>query len=257
MVYRAPNDQDEGDVHGGTRVCRICETRKSMTEFHWVASRRHRARRCKSCVHTRQAELIAMRKQAGELDSRKDRLRREYGLTPAEVDQMRADQGDACGLCGKPFGRAHGDRMHIDHCHVTGHVRALLCHNCNIGLGHFQDDEELVLKAAEYLRHHRERTTELGEPTGRELTQAQRRATRRAAALRQHASVEGRQALQLRSEARRGEGSTSARLVEQQAQDIRAIYAQGGTTYRELGEKFDVSPTLIGLIVRRKIWTHV
>ena len=43
------------------------------------------------------------------------------------------------------------DEPHLDHNAVTGEIRSLLCHKCNVGLGHFNDDPELLRRAVEYL----------------------------------------------------------------------------------------------------------
>jgi Recombination endonuclease VII len=257
MVYRQQDDQDEGDVYTGTRVCRVCEVRKSMSEFHWTASRIHRARKCKACAHARQVEIRAGRREEQSAAVRAHHLRRVYGLTPEQVLAMLEEQGSACGLCGKPFGEASGERMHIDHCHETGHVRALLCHNCNVGIGHFQDDEALVLRAAAYLRTHRERLAELGPPPGRKLTRLERQANRRAAALRQHSSPEGKEALRQRGKKNQGMQNAFARLTEEDVLAIRATYALGGTSQQALATKYGVTQSHIGYIVRRKAWTHV
>ena len=42
-------------------------------------------------------------------------------------------------------------RIAIDHCHLTGVVRGLLCHSCNTGLGYFNDNWVLLDNALEYL----------------------------------------------------------------------------------------------------------
>lgn len=42
----------------------------------------------------------------------------------------------------------------LDHCHGSGEFRGFLCRNCNNGLGRFEDDPELLIKAASYLQHH-------------------------------------------------------------------------------------------------------
>lgn len=41
--------------------------------------------------------------------------------------------------------------LSIDHNHQTGKVRGLLCHHCNVGLGHFKDNIELLNSALDYL----------------------------------------------------------------------------------------------------------
>lgn len=42
----------------------------------------------------------------------------------------------------------------MDHDHITGTVRGLLCRVCNIGLGHFKDSRLHLKKAMEYLDKH-------------------------------------------------------------------------------------------------------
>jgi hypothetical protein len=66
---------------------------------------------------------------------------------------MIASQGNACAICRKSFeGESKG--IHIDHDHVTGQVRALLCTTCNTGLGSFMDDQTLLQAAIDYLRYY-------------------------------------------------------------------------------------------------------
>lgn len=92
---------------------------------------------------------------------------RTYGITKTEVDAMRVEQKNRCALCGS-FGFLmrvhHRQRLVIDHCHATGKVRKLLCHNCNRALGLFKDDVEVLRKAASYIEEHREGATTI--PTG-------------------------------------------------------------------------------------------
>ncbi|MGY6482951.1 endonuclease VII domain-containing protein [Vibrio parahaemolyticus] len=82
---------------------------------------------------------------------------RQYGITQAEFNRMKDKQGGVCYLCGSDgfvIGRlGHSERLAVDHCHDTGRVRKLLCHNCNRGLGLFQDNPELLKKAFGYLRY--------------------------------------------------------------------------------------------------------
>jgi hypothetical protein len=83
---------------------------------------------------------------------------RKYGLTQADYDRMLAAQGGVCALCGKPpnpNGIRAASRLHADHDHETGAVRALLCSTCNAGLGALRDDPALLRAAAEYIERHR------------------------------------------------------------------------------------------------------
>lgn len=78
---------------------------------------------------------------------------KRYGITRQQYDQMFVEQKGLCKICQKiPSGR--WDELCIDHDHVTGKVRGLICHNCNVGIGNFFDDPLLLEKAAEYLRKH-------------------------------------------------------------------------------------------------------
>lgn len=79
------------------------------------------------------------------------RLKKTYGITNADYEQMLEDQGYSCKLCGGPSRRKKFD---IDHCHSTGKVRALLCEDCNRGLGCFKDNPNLLRTAIEYLHEH-------------------------------------------------------------------------------------------------------
>ena len=71
-----------------------------------------------------------------------------------------AQQGGRCAICGVQKEAWHpragtGGRVRflvVDHSHVGGHVRGLLCGHCNRGLGHFKDNPSVMLAAAEYIR---------------------------------------------------------------------------------------------------------
>ena len=52
-----------------------------------------------------------------------------------------------CEICG----RTH-DKMHVDHDHVTGGFRGILCSRCNTGLGLFLDSTDMLEKAVAYLK---------------------------------------------------------------------------------------------------------
>lgn len=90
--------------------------------------------------------------------SRRRRLT-EYGLTQGDYNQMLADQGGGCAICGATES-GKGSRLHVDHDHscCPGSVRScgrcvrgLLCMKCNGGIGQFGDRVDLLLAAVAYL----------------------------------------------------------------------------------------------------------
>ncbi len=79
-----------------------------------------------------------------------------YGITLDDYDRMFAAQGGVCAICSQPAsgGIKAASRLHVDHCHTTGKVRALLCSTCNLGVGYFADDPDRMIAAAAYLVRH-------------------------------------------------------------------------------------------------------
>lgn len=75
----------------------------------------------------------------------------EYGITQEEFDHRRIEQNNKCVICLREFVRT----PHIDHDHITGEVRALLCGNCNPMLGHARDDISVLRNAIAYLEKFR------------------------------------------------------------------------------------------------------
>lgn len=74
----------------------------------------------------------------------------KYGFSVAQFDQMVLEQGGACAICAQ----VPKEVLRVDHDHVTGIVRALLCRKCNTGIGFLGDSVQTVTKALMYLRHH-------------------------------------------------------------------------------------------------------
>lgn len=77
--------------------------------------------------------------------------KRKYGVTPERFAEMLAEQGGACAICRSTVPGGSGS-WHVDHCHDSNAVRGLLCHDCNLALGNFKDNAEVMQTAIEYLR---------------------------------------------------------------------------------------------------------
>lgn len=82
---------------------------------------------------------------------RNTRIKREFGITAEEYAAQLEKQGGGCAICNRRGADRRLHRLHIDHCHQTGAVRGLLCSGCNIGIGKFRDDPDLLARAALYV----------------------------------------------------------------------------------------------------------
>lgn len=77
-------------------------------------------------------------------------LKRRYGISKDEYETLFEKQGGVCAICRHPqTGRKK--LLDVDHDHVTGKVRGLLCNPHNRALGIFNDDLRLMATAMQYL----------------------------------------------------------------------------------------------------------
>lgn len=127
------------------KVCTKCKEPKEVSEFNVrSASLDGLTTRCKGCLKIWQdANKSYLRHLKGD-------LKRYYGITVEFFYGLLKKQDEKCAICrtDKPGGRG---RWHVDHNHDTNEIRGLLCHKCNVGLGHFNDDVNLLVKAVNYL----------------------------------------------------------------------------------------------------------
>lgn len=121
------------------------EEKKARNKEYYAANREE-IRVQQAASRAANPEKIEVYRSSGKA-SADDRLRR-YRLSPEAYQLMLLQQQNACGICKEPF---LDKTPHVDHCHTTGKIRELLCHNCNVGLGHFQDSVEQLQKAIQYL----------------------------------------------------------------------------------------------------------
>jgi hypothetical protein len=94
---------------------------------------------------SRTAEQICKHKKR-QLDWR---LKKTYGITLAQREQMLISQGGGCAICGTPDFGSKGPC--VDHDHQTGVARSLLCHNCNATLGLIKESIETAKNIICYL----------------------------------------------------------------------------------------------------------
>lgn len=139
---------------GEGKVCGGCKQFFPFDEFGWCPNKStgkiYRSSRCKSC---KASACRDWNKQHGKTKLLNGNLVKRFGITLENFTAMLVQQGGVCAICGQPplNTNRRNWRLNVDHCHKTGAVRALLCSNCNNGLGCFHDDAALLRKAISYL----------------------------------------------------------------------------------------------------------
>ena len=81
---------------------------------------------------------------------RRNNIKQMYGITMKDYELMLNTQNGRCIICERDF-MENKTKICIDHNHVTGKVRGLLCNSCNIFIGFLEGKELLYNKAKEYL----------------------------------------------------------------------------------------------------------
>ena len=78
---------------------------------------------------------------------------RKLGITQEWWDVRLAEQDGRCAICHTVTPNGPGKIWHVDHDHVTGKARGLVCSACNLMLGHARDDPKVLRAAADYLEN--------------------------------------------------------------------------------------------------------
>lgn len=85
---------------------------------------------------------------------RRNKIFAKYKITIAQYESMSLKQSGKCAICfASPEDVRYGV-LCVDHCHKTGKVRGLLCFECNLGLGRFEDKLQIMSNAMDYLKAH-------------------------------------------------------------------------------------------------------
>jgi hypothetical protein len=116
------------------KYCPKCKKDKPLSDFHKrQAAKDGLQAYCKLC--TPKTKYNASR-------ATKNHYKRHYSLSMEQVNELHSNGCQACGST---------ENLHIDHDHSTGKVRGCLCSNCNLALGHAQDNPDILRKLADYI----------------------------------------------------------------------------------------------------------
>lgn len=151
----ARSRQHSDGYHGWCKACKAAVTR--MWQNTNAARIRARDRAEYAADGARQREQARRWHRENLARSKKNKRSyklRRYGLTIEEYDAIAAAQDRRCAICLS----VAGDLV-VDHCHERQFVRGLLCRQCNLGLGFFEDSTDVMRAAIEYLNRPRAKKT--------------------------------------------------------------------------------------------------
>lgn len=81
-------------------------------------------------------------------------LRKTYGISLEEFVALFESQGRKCGMPGCGATQPGGRNWHVDHDHLTKKARSILCNNCNVRLGFYEQNRHRFAQFERYLREH-------------------------------------------------------------------------------------------------------
>lgn len=141
MLTRRKNETD-------AEYAARCEAKRQYDKEY-----QRRKRRDDPAYRERRIAYDAKRRETAERRAyeRNLKLVNKYGITQDEYDTLAKAQDHLCAICKV---QPNDQRFNVDHCHKVGTVRGLLCHHCNLALGHFKDSIESLQNAIEYLQKH-------------------------------------------------------------------------------------------------------
>ena len=141
------------------RQCRDCRQVKPLSDFGPLKKgplgKRYTCRACDAIKAKRERARYKLDPEQHERfreGQNRSRIKAAYGA-PGLAAYERIKNGDGCDVCGTRTTTRRG--MAIDHCHVNGHVRGILCKDCNLVLGWMNDDPKRLRALADYLDRQR------------------------------------------------------------------------------------------------------
>jgi len=140
--------------------CTKCGETKPIDYFYGEArntERYFKRSHCKSCDAEKNKKYLTkpgIKQRKAELKRRNNR-EKSYNFPPKLFDERFEQQGQVCAICKSPEAGGRG-AFHADHNHDSSQPRGVLCHNCNVALGNFKDNPEILQAAIEYLNKYSE-----------------------------------------------------------------------------------------------------
>lgn len=134
------------------KTCTSCNEEKPLEDFfnRNLKTKDGKNSHCKACEYE---QIQNWRKNnVGSLRQieRRAHLKRQFGITVEQYEELLASQNECCAICER-HSSEFKTRLAVDHDHVTGRIRGLLCTYCNHRLVGRHRDGGLLRKIADYV----------------------------------------------------------------------------------------------------------
>ena len=134
--------------------CEVCVTehKRRAVDYYKRNAEKVRAKRAAYRAENRDQENARRREYSQRKPHviKNQHLLASFNLSLTEYERLSAQQNGLCAIC---HGTDVTKKLAVDHDHVTGKIRGLLCSSCNLALGMFEDNPGYLHSAMNYLEN--------------------------------------------------------------------------------------------------------
>jgi Recombination endonuclease VII len=142
------SDAHQADAEQAAAEAAAARERRNAYKRAWYAANRERISQEQKHRYATDPEYRGKILSRSKTIFRAFDLKRRFGISLEYYDQMSTRQHGICAICWKaPVAKA----LCLDHDHANELLRGLICHKCNLGLGYFRDDPDVLRRAADYI----------------------------------------------------------------------------------------------------------
>lgn len=151
--FSLPHDsfcKDKSNKDGLTSWCKICRNNHNKE---WRENNRDKINELNIKNAQKRKEYYS--DPDVKLKNRKAFIKKKFGIEYSEYEKLSEEQNNLCAICNNTENSSRNKYLAVDHDHLTGKIRGLLCTNCNRGIGLLKDSIPVLQKAIEYLNKER------------------------------------------------------------------------------------------------------
>lgn len=141
------------------KFCPRCEKIKDLDEFSTMKTKSKIASHCRECsremlneyYNTEKGKMVKKNDyNRNKMRMRNNKLKKDFGISLDEYNQILASQGGVCAICGRTE-KENKKMLAVDHDHTTLKNRAILCSSCNLTIGFIEKNKIDIDKIKEYI----------------------------------------------------------------------------------------------------------